>query len=83
MDGMDEGKPAQHSNMVIFKKKVQDQRLAGRVRTGRRKTLFGRKKTLFGRPIFFSDIPISKKVQAVSGRSVLGVCALIQFQPLQ
>ena len=58
---MDEGNPAQHSNIGIFKKKVQDQRLAGRVRTGRRKTLFGRKKTLFGRPIFFSDIQISKK----------------------
>ena len=40
---MDEGNPAQHSNIAIFKKKVQD----------------------------------------VSGRSVLGVCALIQFQPLQ
>jgi hypothetical protein len=59
--GMDEGNPAQHSNIAIFKKKVQDQRLAGRVRTGRRKTLFGRKKTLFGRSNFFSDIQISKK----------------------
>ena len=58
---MDEGKRAQHSNIASFKKKVQDQRLAGRVRTGRRKTLFGRKKTPFGRPNFFSDIQISKK----------------------
>jgi hypothetical protein len=41
------------------------------------------KRRFLDAPIFFRTSKFQKKVQDVSGLSVLGVCALTQFQPLQ
>ena len=69
------GQPRTTLQQCHFQKKVQDQRLAGRVRTGRRKTLFGREKTLFGHPIFFSGHPFFSQLD--KGFVVLGISWVI------
>ena len=81
--GMDEGNPAQHSNIGIFKKRCRTKDWPDASGQDAERRFLDAKRRFLDAPIFFRTSKFQKKVQDVSGRSVLGVCALTQFQPLQ